>query len=71
MIYLKKAYSKSYDYVPLQLPLQRYRDSPSATVTKRYQPLLIVIESNRYKRYINFLIKLEISVQKPLYYERL
>jgi hypothetical protein len=29
-----KKYSKSYDFVPL--PLQRYRDSPSATVTHRY-----------------------------------
>jgi hypothetical protein len=51
--------------------MSRYRDSPSATVTdrygpfntvtERYQPLLSVTESNRYlryKRYINFFIKL-------------
>ncbi len=37
-----KAYnnSRSYDYVPL--PLQRYRDSPSATVTHRYGPFTTV-----------------------------
>ena len=42
-------YSKSYDFVPL--PLQRYRDSPSATVTERYRPLLTITESYRYLRY--------------------
>ena len=35
-------YSKSYDFVPL--PLQRYRDSPSATVTNRYGPFITVTE---------------------------
>ena len=71
-------YSKSYDYVPLPLPLQRYRDSPSATVTdrygpfttvtERYQPLLTVTESNRYLRYINFFYK--IYVKNTLYHDR-
>ncbi len=67
MRYDANFYSKSYDYVPLQ----RYRDSPSATVTDRYgpfttvtdryRPLLTVTEFYRYlryKRYINFFIKL-------------
>ena len=52
-----------YRYRPVTaaLPLQRYRDSPSATVTR---PLLTVTESycylryKRYQRYINFFIKL-------------
>ncbi len=60
--------------------MSRYRDSPSdnvtdrygpfITVTERFQPLLTVTESNRYLRYINFFIKLELSVQKVLYYDR-
>jgi hypothetical protein len=68
------SYSRSYDFVPLPLPLQRYRGSPSATVNdrnrplrtvhRRYPPLLTVTESyrylryKRYQRYINFFIKL-------------
>ena len=63
-----------YRPVTVALPLQRYRDSPSATVTdrygpftavtERYRPLLTVPESNsylrykRYQRYINFFKKL-------------
>ena len=71
-------YSRSYDYVPL--PLQRYRDSPSGTVTdrngpfttvtERYQALLTVTESyryKRYKRYINFFYKaLNICSKGPI-----
>ena len=75
-----------YRPVTIPLPLQRYCDSPSATatdrygpfttVTERYQPLLTVTESyrylryKRYQRYINFFLKLYISVQKALYYNR-
>ena len=60
-----------YRPVTVALPLPRYRDSPSATVTdrygpfttvtERYRPLLTVTESYRYlryQRYINFFIKL-------------
>ena len=41
-------YSRSYDFVPLPftvpLPLQRYPDSPSATVTDRYGPFTTVAD---------------------------
>ena len=36
--------SLSYDFVPLPIPLQRYRDLPSVTITDLY----------RYNRYVNF-----------------
>ena len=59
-----------YRRVTVALPLQRYHDSPSATVTDRYGPLTTVTERyrslltvtesycyKRYQRYINFFNK--------------
>ena len=44
-------YSRRYDFVPLPftvpLPLQRYPDSPSATVTDRYGPFTTFTQRNR------------------------
>ena len=59
-----KSYEKLFSFrlITVPLPLQRYRDSPSATVTDRYGPFTTVTE--RYRPLPNLTVTCVTSVKK-------